>query len=287
MERRIGILASVWAAPALASAQALPPPPGPAPEKPRIVIEAPTNIPASAPRTTTPNSAIFLIASSAAAGLSGLRSVSFREEATSPDYVQTYGGASVSGAADVDCHAGTYRLQSFALHKNNNLGGETVTEFGARTKWQQPNRDTLLNRVIELACRLSPSKPRSVATAAPAPSKPAPAQPAAPKTDLSRNTPAPPPVATPPAPAPAASAGRAGYWVQIAAAVSDALAKAALDKLIASEGDLLHGATTSVAQQRVKGAIVFRSLIGPLPKDEAVALCRTLSARGHACFVHL
>jgi hypothetical protein len=125
----------------------------------------------------------------------------------------------------------------------------------------------VIGRTIQLACGS-----RRVA-ASPAPPRPAPEPPAA------------QPGPSPPIPAPPRSAAWRGA-AQIAAAESDAQARAELARVARLVPEAMAGATTSVARAVVGGRTYHRALVGGFgSRAEAAAFCRTLAARGHACFV--
>jgi hypothetical protein len=195
-----------------------------------------------------------------------LRRVTFREEATDPGFFAQFGGGSTTGEILVDCDARQFQLGSFAMFGRNNLAGEAVMRRGPRAGWTSPRADTVIGRTIQLAC----GSRRMVA--APAPPRPAP-EPA-------------PPVAEPrPSPPPRP----AGAWrgaAQIAAAESEAQARAELARVARLVPEAMAGAATTVARAVVGGRTYHRALVGGFDsRAEATAFCRALEARGHACFV--
>jgi hypothetical protein len=249
-----------------AAAQPLPPAPRPAPQPVPIVIIPPANIGAATPKAVTATSITFLLSKQAAAGAHGLWSVTFREEATKPDYVTRNGGASVTGAATVDCNARAFQLQACSLFKANNLNGEPVLELHARPQWRTTPPSTLMRRVVDLACAGTGAPPATRAAKAP-----------------SRQAPAPAP-ARPIAAAKGPSDRPGRYWVQVGASNSADLARKLLRDLGGS--GLLHDLGAEVRAARVHGATVFRSLVGPFrDRPQAAELCLSLSSQKRPCFV--
>lgn len=83
----------------------------------------------------------------------------------------------------------------------------------------------------------------------------------------------------------AAAAGRKTYSVQIAVRPTEDEARTAYSQLQDKFATDLDGRSAKLTKAEVNGKTVHRVRVGPLPKDEADALCSRLKSSGGACFV--
>jgi cell division septation protein DedD len=77
------------------------------------------------------------------------------------------------------------------------------------------------------------------------------------------------------------ASGGTGFMAQVASLRSEAEARAELDRLRGTHGDLIGGLSTRITKATVAGATRYRLGFGPLPsRSQAAKLCGSLIAAG-------
>jgi len=76
-----------------------------------------------------------------------------------------------------------------------------------------------------------------------------------------------------------------GFAVQLAVRPSEKEAKVAFQQLHQRHAAELAGRALAIHRAEVNGSMVYRVRIGPMPRQEAAALCSRLQAAGGQCFV--
>lgn len=243
----------------------------------------------------TPQAVTSVVSAFPAGAGQGPRLV-IRAEALSADAVARTGALSWHVSLTADCEGRRVRLGETTGYPRRNLLGERRQLRSADTDWREPDAGTALDFAWRTACDPAFKGPfqnvrvkttqadaavsTSPALVTPAASIPAP-DPVPPAPPRAEPAPAATPAA-PSAPATPAPARAGGFVAQVAAAASEAEARALLNALAPALG----GRSTWVERAVVGGKTWHRAVVGDFAGSaDAGQFCAELRAAGRACFV--
>jgi hypothetical protein len=213
-----------------------------------------------------------------------------RAEMTDPDAETAGLLRSLSATLDINCADHTSHFVEVRTFAGVNLTGAEQVSHPAEG-WVADPRGSYFEDVHTAACTPNAPRPLMAAPGAPA-SRPAP-EPSPERTLSALLRPEQAPDAPPPARTPAtrrlpdrAVAARPGGTAQIAAALSQAKAEAALADLRAAQPALMDGVSIRIERIDRGGVAYFRALVSSFkPPMGAAGFCRRLTAAGHACII--